>query len=190
MISTIYLYLSVGLIATLVVLGSHFYQTREKLFGGSNIPEWSWKNRWVNVKDRIILPFFAVAVITLLWPFVLFFLAKEILGHFKNSPVSKTQEKVFEVRQHHLIEKYNLQELECREIMEDPMQAVPEIPFGHLNSAWIAFKENIQTNDELWFFKAEESKSDLKALVREGYVIKRRGKFVDNFVTRVESIEL
>jgi len=188
MLMSIYLYLIVGFISTLLVLVSHFYQTREGLFGGPNIPKWSWENRWVNLKDRILLPFFTVAFISLFWPFIMFFVAKEIIGHFTTKPLPENEASVFKVRQHHLRENFTLDEVEQREIVIDPLHAVPAVPFGHLNAAWEAFKKQMQPNDELWSFIAEEPESKTNTILREGYVIKRKRKLIGFLLKRIERI--
>ena len=188
MLMTIYLYLILGFVTTFLVLVSHVYQTREGLFNGPNILEWSWKNRWANFIDRILLPFIGLIVTSIFWPFLLFLVAKEIIGHFTKKPLPDIEANVFKVRQHHLREKFTLDEVEQREIVIDPLHAVPAVPFGHLNAAWEAFKKQMQPNDELWSFIAEEPESKTNTILREGYVIKRKRKLIGFLLKRIERI--
>jgi len=51
-----------------------------------------------------------------------------------------------------LQERMTVNEIEQREIVTDPLHAVPEIPFGHLNEAWRKFISHLTPNREIWSF--------------------------------------
>ena len=77
-----------------------------------------------------------------------------------NSPVAKIKERL------------SIEDIEARERVIDPLGAVPELPFGHLHSAWKAFLEGISPDDALWSFSANWTRWGRKEL-RDGYVIVR-----------------
>lgn len=56
----------------------------------------------------------------------------------------------------HRQELLTQQEIEARETVWDPLCAVPNVPFGHLNDAWQRFIEQRSGNDELWSFTYRE----------------------------------
>lgn len=58
-------------------------------------------------------------------------------------------------------------------MVNDPLKAVPEAPFGHHNAAWQTFLGNLGEEDELWSFSARwETEWKLK-LIMAGYVAVR-----------------
>ena len=60
----------------------------------------------------------------------------------------------FTVQSEHLLERLSVGEVEAREMVFDPLHAVPPLPFGHLNRAWQAFLAQRTGNEEIWSFSA------------------------------------
>ncbi|WVM93015.1 hypothetical protein ULG90_02285 [Halopseudomonas pachastrellae] len=53
--------------------------------------------------------------------------------------MSRTIHTEFAVTEDHLLESLTVAEIEARERVADPLGAVPDLPFGHLNTAWQEF---------------------------------------------------
>lgn len=102
----------------------------------------------------IIVPAIAVTLAVLFWPGVVVWIIKNKLSSRAYKNREKKEPEVFKVKKEHLIEKVLIEDVEAQEVIFDPLGAVPEIPFGHLNTAWQEFKEKLQSDDELWLFSA------------------------------------
>ena len=80
-----------------------------------------------------------------------------------------------------LARQVTIEEVERTNLIQDPMEAVPNIPFGHCNARWVVFKDSLQENETLWEF--ESTRSELKGVqAMWGYAVKRDGR-VDRFMT-------
>ena len=75
-----------------------------------------------------------------------------------------------------MLERLTVEEIESREMVYDPLNAVPNLPFGHLNEVWAQLKAAKQTKDELWSFAATWLGDDDTPELRKGYVLWRRRK--------------
>jgi len=54
----------------------------------------------------------------------------------------------------HLLERLSVQQTELREQVDDPLHAVPPLPFGHLNAPWRPLMQQQAEGDEFWSFRA------------------------------------
>jgi len=63
-------------------------------------------------------------------------------------------EPQFAVERADLLEPLSLPDIEQRERISDPLHAVPDLPFGHLNAAWKAFLGKAGSGADLWSFTA------------------------------------
>ncbi len=80
-----------------------------------------------------------------------------------------------------LVRQVTIEEVERTNLIQDPMEAVPNIPFGHCNARWVVFKDSLQENETLWEF--ESTRFELKGVqAMWGYAVKRDGR-VDRFMT-------
>lgn len=73
-----------------------------------------------------------------------------------------------------LVEQLTVGEIEAREMITDPLGAVPAVPFGHLNCVWRKFLDGYTESDQLWSFaKRRRSQTILTgyAKVRDGEVV-------------------
>ena len=96
----------------------------------------------------------------------------------------------FQLQTNELVQRLSIKEIEATNFIEDPVEAVPRVPFGHLNFAWEGFKKKMLDNDELWSFSTKRLSDDpaVKAVI--GYAIVREGVPVERFVTSDELVEL
>jgi hypothetical protein len=121
------------------------------------------------VMSEVIAPLLFFAVGSFVWPGLLYLKFKEHGGIFRRAKTGWPDEPVFELKRENLLEKLNVQEIEEREIVRDPLGAVPVLPFGHLNHAWKKFLDSSQADCELWSFSVEWSPWGGPEL-RKGYV--------------------
>lgn len=77
-----------------------------------------------------------------------------------------------------LQERLTVREIEAREMIRDPLNAVPDLPFGHLNAAWRRFLDDQVEYDELWSFSTLHEARE----PRTGYAKVRDGKPISHFV--------
>jgi len=128
-----------------------------------------------------VINFMIVAIVSgLLWPLITYMA-------IYNSVIKKTESasnpcNKFAVEQAHLLEHLSMQDIENREFVFDPLGAVPNLPFGHLNAAWKKFIENLAGNDEIWSFSAQSENYGQKEFI-EGYVLTKNGNPWPYFVT-------
>ena len=100
------------------------------------------------------------------------------------------EEAIFKVKSQHLLERLTVDEIEARELVQDPLNAVPKVPFGHLNAVWTQVRSAMQPGDELWSFTATWPGEYGSPELRKGYVLWRRGKPVGHVLTMCKALEL
>lgn len=103
----------------------------------------------------------AFVMIALVW-----LLRRRWLHHDLNT----TAKPGFAVNPTELLEKFTREEIETREIVRDPLQAVPDLPFGHLNDVWRQFLEKLPEGCELWSFRSHRETQQREQEYRSGYV--------------------
>ncbi len=96
----------------------------------------------------------------------------------------------FQLQTNELVQRLSIKEIEETNFIEDPMEAVPHVPFGHLNFAWEDFKKKMLDTDEIWSFRTKRLSDDPAVEAVIGYVIVRGGVPIERFVTRDELVEL
>ena len=96
----------------------------------------------------------------------------------------------FQLQTNELVQRLSIEEIEATNFIEDPMEAVPRVPFGHLNFAWETFKKKMLDTDELWLFRTKRLSDDQAVEAVIGYAIVREGVPVERFVTSDELVEL
>ena len=98
-----------------------------------------------------------------------------------NSNPEDLEEIAFALNDFELTRQVSIEEVERTNLIQDPMEAVPNIPFGHCNARWVVFKDSLQDNETLWEF--ESTRSELKGVqAMWGYAVKRDGR-VERFMT-------
>lgn len=100
-----------------------------------------------------------------------------------------SDEAKFAVKRAHLQERLTVLQIEAREAVDDPLRAVPNLPFGHLNAAWKTFIAGIAAADELWSFTANCETAWGRKEIRSGYVVVRSGVPASCFLTMLKKIE-
>jgi hypothetical protein len=100
----------------------------------------SW---WFNLVCYVVLIFF--------WPIVFAYLLVDKL--FNRVP-SVEEDEPFAVKPTEIIAYLTQEAIEENAMVEDPLDAVPRVAFGHLNSAWLNFIAQCQPDDQLARFAA------------------------------------
>jgi hypothetical protein len=170
-----------GLCVLFIYLSNRFYPVKPDDAGLSDLLE-NIKKQHATTLDRllenVIVPAFMYPLLVLFWPVALVFAVKSRINAEK--PLLHEEEELFEVKKHHLVQQVTVAEVEASAYIQDPLGAVPEVPFGHLNPVWEAFKTALETGDELWRFEANVPDWRGKKHPRRGLVIVRGepGKFI------------
>lgn len=132
--------------------------------------------RWRMVERCIVMPLAAVAVVVA-WPLALWLLFNDRIQSRRVASRSTGSGKIAFMPTHeHLIERMTREAIEARERVTDPLGAVPEVPFGHLNLLWQAFTDGIEAGDELWRFEARIVSDWESVAVHRGYARLRNGQ--------------
>ena len=100
------------------------------------------------------------------------------------------EKKRFQLQTKELVRRLSIEEIEATNFIEDPMEAVPRVPFGHLNFAWEDFKKKMLGTDEIWLFRTKRLSDDPEVEAVIGYAIVRGGVPIERFVTSDELVEL
>ncbi len=174
----IYLYwwIAIGLVTLIVVLGSHLLTKKKEsdslreLLDAANPDRTKLSYRLLN---NLVAPALGSVFIVIAWPVAIYLKAKELFPG-RNSESGDT-EREFAVEEKHLIERLSVEEIEQREIVEDPLKAVPALPFGHLHDAWVRFVNDVPEGAEVWSFSAKWSTKWGSKELREGYAAIHQG---------------
>lgn len=145
-----YVYLLLGFMLILAVLINTNYHTIRDFL---KFDEY-FKIYKINIEYVLknLVEFFASSFIAVLWPLYIFMQLYYFYDDLRSKKINKQRVSEFELKISDLFDKVDRFEIERREIVYDPLNAAPSIPFGHLNKAWIDFCENIDTQDQLWAF--------------------------------------
>lgn len=127
----------------------------------------------------------ASGVTIVAWPITLLFEIWTIVANRRTSEAFKSP--VFEVKKSDLGEPLTREQIEARELVTDPLQAVPQIPFGHLHTAWGKFLENVQHRDVLWSFATDWRDHRGSDGQRVGYVILRGRRIGPYFLASIRT---
>jgi hypothetical protein len=189
--SYVYFYLSLGLILCIWLFLENKWHENEndealkKILRSTVVEE---RHFLKTVMSEVIAPILFCMIGAVVWPGLLYLKLKEHGGLFRREKMGWPDEPVFEIKRKHLLEKLGVQAIEEREIVRDPLGAMPVLPFGHLNKGWRKFLVSSHEDYELWSFSAEWSPWDGPEL-RKGYVQVCREEIGAYFLTVCRDIE-
>jgi hypothetical protein len=183
-------YLGIGVVVLIAVFVQHRLSSdSDLLFSKKSILESNpSKNKvWLIFASTVLVPVLAVLGIVGLWPFLIamFVQDRRLLQerrNFENYPD-------FGVQRKDLISKLKQAEIETNERVVDPMHAVPEVPFGHLNPAWTAFVQTMTDGDVLWSFRSHWVNRWKDTELHVGYVWVNGQDIKGHFLTEHRAIE-
>lgn len=116
-------------------------------------------------------------------------IARGIKGYFtKPLPNTLSDRPPFAVTASDLKERFTVEEIEARELVKDPPQTVPDVPFGYFHHMWVAFMGSHQPGDELWWFESVFEEKYSTRYLHTGYVRVRNGVIGEHFL--VEKFDL
>ena len=203
------IYFGLGLVVSLIVVAAHLASKRKESKFSRDIMKALNPRREAflyRVLEDVIVPTLAFFLVWLVWPVVFVLKFKDIFkkksqevvaeseldlipnrnrnrnrNSNSNSNPEDLEELVFALNDFELTRQVSIEEVERTNLIQDPMEAVPNIPFGHCNARWVVFKDSLQDNETLWEF--ESTRSELKGVqAMWGYAVKRDGR-VDRFMT-------
>ena len=181
----LYGYLGIGVVTLAIVVAEHWL-ARERAsewlqaFLLATQPE--RQNLSYRILNRLVAPTLTALVIVFAWPVALYRMGKEFLSN-REAPYLPEEKKEFTVAREHLQELLTIPQIEAREAVEDPLGAVPNLPFGHLNAGWKRFIEGARADEEVWSFTAHWKTAWGHEWFRGGYVIVRDGAPTRHFLT-------
>lgn len=155
---------------------------------------WGWADtRW---KARLVLETLAIALFCLaFWPMlVLLFLLHEwrpnwLPRYLRSDPdaalVREPPEPAFSVLPEHLGDPVDVENAEAEQRISDPLQAVPDIPFGHLHARWLLLRMHLEPGRTLRRF-AVPRRGDIRgtqAIYRGWAVVNAEGAIIAYWVT-------
>ena len=118
--------------------------------------------------QQALLPTIGFLIMSLTWPLLLYFWNADRLK--KSRRDRREEETRFRIRRADLVARCSVAEVEIAEKIIDPMGAVPGLPFGHLNGAWVRFHDAKPEAAELWSFATEWEDYWGNFFERKGYV--------------------
>lgn len=180
----LYWYLGIGVAVLAVVYTAHQLSKDKALESlHARLAEFhpDRKKLSYRILNNIVAPALTLISIAVLWPVAVFTQVKML---FANPSSNKSLERRdFAVDREHLQDRLTVQDIEQREMIIDPLDAVPELPFGHLNKAWTDFLKTYTEGDELWSFSARWQPKWGRPEIRSGYVINHDGLLGAHFLT-------
>lgn len=138
-------------------------------------------SRWPGFKERVIVPVLVASLVIVFWPVALYVMVKDLVSSGETE--LPAGQRAFRVARKDLLKRLALEDIERDEMVQDPLGAVPNLPFGHLNPAWQKFKSCLLPDDEVWTFAAARPSDGGRKEHRQGYVIVRSGKPRECFLT-------
>lgn len=183
-------YLALGVVVLAVIFVSHRLTRKDESRSLSELldavnPE--RKTLQYRILNNIVAPVVAAVLVAVVWPVAIAMKAKEIFSRKQDGEVR--EEKKFAVAQDDLLEQLSITEIERRERVVDPMNAAPDLPFGHLHVAWLSFIQGVGPEDAIWSFSANWTNSWGRKELMAGYVVVRGHAICRHFLTVWKSID-
>lgn len=167
----LYLYLAIGTVVGLILLPVALFGKRRNGLADSLMdslhPERT--TDWYRFRERVLLPLLVVPAMAIGWPLLGTIAISSIITDRKrgsSNPVEKTPE----VLSIDLVKMVSQEEAETDGRVVDPLRAVPDLPFGHLNAAWNAFLQQRADGEELWSYHSDRKDDFSRRAAKSGYV--------------------
>jgi hypothetical protein len=181
----LYWYLGIGAVFLAVIFISHQLTKSREVEDFADLLQVADPRRghwWWKPLNNIVVPLLAAVMVLTVWPIAIYWKAKEMIE--ARRPKNEEPPKEFAVTKDHLLKQWSADEIETAEVVVDPLDAAPRVPFGHLNPAWEKFKQSIEDGDQLWSFSAPWTTEWGRDEVRDGYVVLRGELIGPHFLTR------
>lgn len=175
----LYWYLAVGTILTGITYTN-------KLLADAAAPKKKVSGQWLTFPAlskreelyRFLEPFIAFVVCVSIWPIYVLIMVNQKLFTERLPELAE-----FKLTPEHLREVLTVESLESENRVFDPLGAVPDVPFGHLNPAWEKLKVSMQAGDTIQRFAAPWGEYGVM-WVRSGYAVVHGKDVVYFWVTK------
>lgn len=144
------------------------------------------KSLWYRLRSNVLGPLLTGLLVVPFWPVVVYLKVQDML--LGKPEASNLEEPKFAVIRTDLLERLSIAEIEQHQRIFDPLNAVPDLPFGHLNAAWRKFLEGMTPDTEIWTFSAHWIDWGSTEL-RRGYVMVRGNVIGPYFLTMRKDVE-
>ena len=143
-------YGAAGLVTAVLVIGYHLFEHKPKgelykaLVPTEHLTLWPW------VLKHVLKPLLGFVILTFVWPLAWFVGFMAVWEDWRRKAKDKRAE--FVVKRRYLKSPCQLSLVEQSNLVDDPLGAVPALPFGHLNALWSDFVLKKPDAAELWSF--------------------------------------
>ena len=121
------------------------------------------------------------------WPVDIYIKGKELLS--KKGSTALQEEREFAAERAYLHKPRTDPQIDAQEVVVDPLNAVPNLPFGHLNADSKTFMGGVAADEALWSFTAPWQTTWGRKEIRTGYVVVHGGSLAKHFLTMWKEIE-
>jgi hypothetical protein len=139
------------------------------------------------ILSNLVLPLLALFLVVTAWPYAIWMAISEALDRKQKAAATPFRE--FAVEPAHLQQRLSIEAIEQREMVSDPMNATPSLPFGHLHNVWRNFVEIQPEGGELWSFSAQWVTEQGVKELRSGYVAVLNGVPGTYLMTRCKPVD-
>jgi len=184
------MYLGAGVITFVIVIAANWPPRRQDPESLASILERMHprtESLWYRFRANLLAPVLAGMAMVLLWPLVPAMKLQERWTVWRSQRNLDRDSNLIERK--HLLQRLTLEEIERREMVSDPLGAVPSLPFGHLYPVWAQIKANLKPRDQLWSFSGVWPGRSFNDESREGYVVRRWGRSRQRIVTVCKELE-
>lgn len=169
--SAIYVLIGVSFV---VVVGAIIYWRESKNSAGKRE-----KRNWRETSKN----FLKVFGFALLWPFVLgsgvwTLTGGHLLRKYNQRRQERERNKPWLPNPSQLQVERSIAEAEASGVVHDPLGAVPNAPFGHLNRRWIEFRKGRPSDTKVWWFDTIGQDRWKRDHIAKGYAL-RKGAAID-----------
>lgn len=166
-----YWYIGLGVALTICLFAVAIFSKNTDSSSADNYVERMGFKHFLSLESykKLLSNIFGCLVIVTLWPVLAILMITDLFDR-KSQSKYKTNHP-FEVKKESLLERLTQVEVESRERIQDPLNAVPNLPFGHLYQAWCKFLEKKSLDSEIWSFEAEWKNDFGDKELRIGYAL-------------------
>lgn len=180
------IYMGLGLLVAAVVVISHLRMKRDQpssLMDAIKSLNPSRQRFWYRVLEDFVVPMLTFILVWLVWPVAIVLTIIEMLKD-KKAGVNRDQRnksKAFFLSKDALLKEMTVAEIERTNMVIDPMDATPNLPFGHLNALWVGFRDGLEPDETLHLFESVGPNTFKRQLIW-GYAVCKAGR-IDRFMT-------
>ena len=174
------IYFAIGLVVSLSVMISHRWTRRGETSFARDLLDVMEPRRasfWYRLMEDRVIPVLTVFIMWIVWPVVFVLKLKDL--YEEKSRANKQEkyelENVFTLSLDALIKQVSIVEVEDANFIIDPLEAVPPIPFGHLNERWVDLRDGMQEGETLWEFESADASGDASKRI-SGYAVRNEVK--------------